>query len=149
MSVNLDLTTISWDTLSKFAIVGGFIFTGITFFITRKRLKHSEQIKMAHDISKELANAENETLKVPNDISCQTQKKYRHIQYLNVWEWFAFLVNHNEINDKNIICHFKPALIKDYETILQSYIDLRDSDDEFKDMKTLYKKWNNGIKNQD
>jgi hypothetical protein len=92
------------DTLSKFAILGGFIFTGVTFFVTRKQLKHSEQIKMAHDISKDLTEAENAVLSIPSEqFSYESHKRKHQIQYLNVWEWFAFLVNHMRLTTKKLL----------------------------------------------
>jgi hypothetical protein len=136
------------DTASKFAVLGGFIFTGFTFWITRKRLKHLEQIKMAHDISKELKETENEALKIPSDFAYQDQKRPRHIQYLNVWEWFAFLVNHKDINDESIINHFKPTLIRDYKTILSKYTDLMENEKAFEEIKFLCEKWKQQAKNQ-
>jgi hypothetical protein len=55
--------------------------------VTSKRLKHSEQIRMAHDISKYITEAESAVLSVPSEqFSYETIKRKRHIQYLNVWE---------------------------------------------------------------
>jgi hypothetical protein len=50
-------------------------------------------------------------------------------------------VNRNEIDDKNIINHFKPTMIKDYETILSGYDDLMRNEKDFEQIKSLYKKW--------
>ena len=143
MNIVIEFIRNNLDTLSKFAILGGFIFTGVTFFVTSKRLKHSEQIKMAHDISKEITEAENAVLSIPSEqFAYEDIKRKRHLQYLNVWEWFAFLVNHDEIDDDEIINHFKPDLLKAYKEILGNYEDLKTSEKSFEQIKILCNEWN-------
>jgi hypothetical protein len=98
---------------------------------------------MAHDISKELTEAENAVLKVTSEqVAYETDRRKRHLQYLNVWEWFAFLVNHKEMDDKELINHFKPNQIRDYKIILERYMDIRDDEMAFEEIKKLYKRWN-------
>jgi hypothetical protein len=104
---------------------------------------------MAHDISKDLTEAENAVLSVPSEqFAYESIKRKRQIQYLNVWEWFAFLVNHQEIDDDEIINHFKPDLLKTYNEILGSYEDLKTNKESFEQIKTLCNEWNKERKNQ-
>ena len=63
------------------------------------------------------------------------------MQYLNVWEWFAVLVNHGEIKNKTIQDHFRPNLIEDHDTFFEEYPEWKNDDDMFPEFKRLYKKW--------
>jgi hypothetical protein len=74
LNVSTDLIT-ALDIASKFAIVGGFFATAVTFFITRRGLKHSEQIRMAHDISKELTEAERAVISLPRGKDGEMQRR--------------------------------------------------------------------------
>jgi hypothetical protein len=73
------------------------------------RTRKSDQVKIASDISKELTEI---VLDIPEDIAHKKEKRHRHIQYLNVWESFALLVNHGELKNINILEHFKPNLMR-------------------------------------
>jgi hypothetical protein len=139
-----NMISFDWlEPLSKYATLGAFIFTGITFGITFWRTRKSEQVRIASDISKDLTEIENMILKVPGDFAHQDIRRRRHIQYLNVWEWFSLLVNHREITNETILDHFKPNLIRDHDAIFKEYRDLKDDDNKFPQFKTLYRKWKN------
>jgi hypothetical protein len=131
------------DDISKFAVVGAFIFTGITFAVTFWRTRKSEQIKICQDIQNQLKDAESRLLDFSDtDYEILKEgKKVRTIQYLNVWEWFSLLVNENEITHESVLEHFKPNLLRDHEAIFNEYTDLRDNADEFPQFKKLYSKW--------
>jgi hypothetical protein len=73
------------------------------------RTRKSDQVKIASDISKELTEI---VLDIPEDIAHKKEKRHRHIQYLNVWESFALLVNDGELKNINILERFKPNLMR-------------------------------------
>ena len=127
------------DIGSKIATIGAFVFTGVTFFVLFYRRRKSEQYTIASEISNSLAELENKILEVPKDD--EKEKKYRRMQYLNVWEWFAVLVNHGEIKNKTIQDHFRPNQIEDHDTFFEKYPEWKNDDDMFPEFKRLYKKW--------
>ena len=86
------------DLLSKFATVGAFGATIATFVILHRRTRKSEEYSSANDVSKSLTELEHKIYEIPDDHV--DLKLIRHRQYLNVWEWFAFLVNHKELKNK-------------------------------------------------
>lgn len=113
--------------------------SAVTFWKSFSRLKESEQIKLAHDVGSDLVNAENNLLEAIKSKNLE-DAKFRSIQYLNVCEWFAFLINNDKITDKVIENHFKPSMIKEYDELVNLFPDFKD-EEKFKELKILYKKW--------
>jgi hypothetical protein len=136
------------DIASNFAVVGAFIFTGVTFFILFRRQRKSEQIKIVSEIEREFFEVENATLKIFSLEDPQQKKleiRERDLQYLNIWERFSFLVNNKEITDHKIQNYYKSTLIKDYEKILILYPDKLNDDNAYEELKKLYKKWKTSL----
>lgn len=73
--------------------------------------------------------------------------EYRATQYMNIYEWFAFLVNNKEITDKKILGYMKTTFKKNYRFILQKCPKIfdknneLDGDDTYKELNFLYEKW--------
>jgi len=131
--------TSAMDLASKFATVGAFVFTGTTFAIIYRRTRKSEQYDIADKISRAFTEIENKIIELPN---CKENEERAHfIQYLNIWEWFALMVNNGELNEKSIIEHFKPLLIKQYEKIFTKYPDLKKDEHDFEQLQIRYKIW--------
>jgi CRISPR/Cas system-associated endonuclease/helicase Cas3 len=67
--------------------------------------------------------------------------KPRHHQYLNIYEWLSFLVNHGEITEKDIKDFFKPMLLSDHDTVLglSELKSHKNDSSAFKKSKELYK----------
>jgi hypothetical protein len=130
----------SVDIASKIATVGAFIVTASTFGILYRRTTKSEEYRIASDISKSLTELEHKILAVPSeDVE---QKLLRHKQYLNVWEWFAFLVNHDELKNKKILEYFKPTFLSDYKEYSEMFPELKSNGVvEFRELRRLYQKW--------
>jgi|SRR5215207_7626036 len=127
---------------SKIATVGAFIFTAITFWIVFGHTRKAEQIRLIMEFSRNLDEAENRVLALSrDDLEYQRKKRDRHIQYLNQWEQFSFLVNTGEIGNERIHEYFKPTLKRDYKTIFAEYSDLAEDGDSYKELKRLYEKW--------
>jgi hypothetical protein len=132
-------TELSWTVMSSLAAVIGVLVSAFTFWKSFSRMKRSEQVKMAHDIGNNLTQAENEIRKV-SSTGNHDDIKYSYMQYLNVWEWFAFLVNKDQITIKEIINYHKPTLLKDYDNIFAGYPDLKNDNTKYKEFKVLYEK---------
>jgi hypothetical protein len=132
----------SMDIGAKIATILAFGFTTGTFWLLYFRRKKSEQYSIANDISKSLTESEHKILEVP---SGDVEKKIlRHKQYLNVWEWFALMVNNDELKNENILEHFKPLFLSDYKQYSDSemFPALKDnSKDDFRQIRILYDKW--------
>ncbi|HKG71061.1 MAG TPA: hypothetical protein VKA87_04125 [Nitrososphaeraceae archaeon] len=130
------------DLLSKFATVAAFGAIIATFVILYKRTRKSEEYRIANDISKSLTESELKILEAPSD---DAQKRIlRHKQYLNVWEWFALLVNNHELKNENVLEHFKPLFLSDYKRYSDSemFPELIDNSiDDFRQIRDLYAKW--------
>lgn len=101
-----------------------------------------EKMIITHEILKNFYETENNTLGVDR-IKDKDKWKLRHLQYLNMWEWFAFLVNHGELKDKDLKEYFKPMLIRDHNTVLGQleFETQRNNPEDFKEFKKLFKKW--------
>jgi hypothetical protein len=129
------------DLVSKFATVGAFGATIATFVVLYRRTRKSEEYHITNDISKSLTESEHKILETPSkDLEKRT---LRHKQYLNVWEWFALLVNNDELKNENILEHFRPLFLNDYKEYSESemFPALNDnSKDDFRQIRTLYEK---------
>jgi len=114
------LSLINLQTLSNFAVVGAFIFTILTFYLTNKDNKRSEQLKRVQEIQKMLSR-ENQnmmqnlyfTKQNPlqlNSSENTTSSNHEFIRYLyqpvvDVAEWASFLLLNNDI-EKDYERHF-------------------------------------------
>jgi hypothetical protein len=113
------------------------IVVSITTFIKKQK---SEEFCVALDIHSKLEMVVNELIRVYSD---EVQKRSKSLEYLNVWEWFAFLVNNKEIKNCNIKKYFKPSLTIEVEKIFQDYPEVAKDDGAFKETKQLLEKWKN------
>lgn len=127
------------DFLSKIATVGGFGATIATFAIIHRRTRKSEQYDIADKISRAFAENEHKIIEIPDEK--KDELKAHYMQYLNLWEWFAPMVNNGELNEKNIIDHFKPRLLKQYEKTFAAYPDLKEDKHDYEQLKIRYDKW--------
>ena len=139
MFINLDPKDIL-DLTGTIIVAGALVVSIVTFYVTFKRGKKAEQMKIAHDIMRDFSEAEDKILNTSHE---SNKWKLRHLQYLNVSEWLSFLVNHGEITNKNIIDYFKPLLVEDYHEVfgLPELESERNNPEDFKEFKELYKKW--------
>jgi hypothetical protein len=130
------------------------LFTSVTTFIlTYVRTRKSEQVKIGMEISNKLDDAENkifaiedskkEKIKSPedNNIKFERELKDARLQYLNIWEYFAFLVNNGEIKNEKVIEYFKQNMISGTKIIFEKYPNLEKNEKSFEEIKKLLKKW--------
>jgi hypothetical protein len=129
----------NWNMISSLAAVAGVLASAFTFAKSFSRMKRSEQVKMAFDISNNLTATENQIIKA-GSTGENNELYYAYMQHLNNWEWFSFLVNKNQITIKDIIEYYKPAMLKDYESIFKAYPHLMNDNTKYKEFKSLYEK---------
>lgn len=139
---------------ANIAVVGAFIFTGITFWVTFKRHRKDEEIKTVWQISDRVSESEEllinelEEMKntpVPDEIVRtrtynSDQVKKLVINHFNNWEWFALMVNSKELKEGIFLDHLKNNFIEHYDRILSKYPDLYKNENEFPECFKLYKK---------
>jgi hypothetical protein len=139
------------------AVILAFIITGVAFWKTFTRTRKDEQTRTVMEISNRLNQSENYLHQVIKDIKekpyepsydgklVPTQEdnfNYLYnavIRHFNNWEWFAVLVNKNEIKEDYLKEHFKNSFITDYEDILSKYLGIQD--DKFPEVLKLYNEW--------
>jgi hypothetical protein len=150
------LSLINLQTLSNFAVVGAFIFTILTFYLTNKDNKRSEQLKRVQEIQKMLSR-ENQnmmqnlyfTKQDPLQLNSSehlTSSSHEFIRYLyqpvvDVAEWASFLLLNNDIekdyerhliNQIREVCSFTENM---FPELLEN--------DEYDNLKKITTQWKN------
>lgn len=113
------------------AVVIALGFTGATFFWSRK----ADQIKITEGVFADLRQMQRELSHQDDDFNFIDW----YGRFFNTLEWFALLVNTNNIKDKKIREFFKDA-IRDW---CQRLLDNKDREDKKKypELKKLYNKY--------
>jgi hypothetical protein len=75
--------------------------------------------------------------------------RYKNLEYLNTWEFFAFLVNNGEIKNKNILRYFKPSFVSEVKETLEEYRDVSENKAKYEEIRTLLKTWGYKIEVKD
>jgi hypothetical protein len=73
------------ELIGTIIVAGALVVSIVTFYITFKRGKDAEQMKVAHDIVRDLSEAEDKILSTSQG---SDKWKLRHLQYLNVIDAF-------------------------------------------------------------
>lgn len=98
------------------------------------------------EISNKLDDAENKIFAIEDSIReseksqeeiTKSQRALRdtRLQYLNIWEYFSFLVNNGEIKDKKVINYFKQDLISGTQNLFKKYPDIERNEKAFPDIR--------------
>lgn len=129
-------------------------FSVATFIITYRKGKKSEQMKTAMEISAKLDEAENKILELQDQLQKSDNQGYlssssnsilkrnlkdAYLTYMNHWEFYSFLVNNREIDNKNIKKYFEDNLISGTNSFFKEYPDYITKERSFKEIKTLLK----------
>jgi hypothetical protein len=125
--------------VSSLAAVVGVVGSAITFWKSFSKIKENEQIKIAHEIGNNLFQAEN-IIKVEIEKRNTDQIKIANVQYLNVWDWFSFLINKEYVTSQEIINYHKPTMLRDYDVIFGQYPDLK-VEGKFEEFRKLCENW--------
>jgi hypothetical protein len=126
---------------SALAAIVGVSYSAHTFKKSFSKMSQSEQVRIVHDINNNLALAEDAVIQAwdkedPDEI------KLRHMQYLNIWEWYSFLVNRDQITIQELVQYNKKSICEDYRMIFELYPDLKEDNESYKEFKELYRKLN-------
>ncbi len=109
----------------------------ITFLKKRK----SDEFRIALDIHNKLEQIVNEAYQAPDS----AQKKSKTLEYLNTWEFFAFLVKSKEIKNENIHDFFKPRFVKEVKATFRAYPKIDEDKKSFKQVRDLLEKWEKDV----
>ncbi len=150
------LSLINLQTLSNFAVVGAFVFTILTFYLTNKDNKRSEQLKRVQEIQKMLSR-ENQNMMQNlyftkqnqlqlNSNEHLTSSSHEFIRYLyqpvvDVAEWASFLLLNNDI-EKDYERHLINQIREVYSFTENMFPELLEND-EYDNLKKITTKWKN------
>jgi len=148
------LSIINLQTLSNFAVVGAFIFTILTFYLTSKDNKRSEQLKRVQEIQKMLSREnqnmmQNLYLTKENQLQLNssehmTSSSHEFIRYLyqpvvDVAEWASFLLLNNDI-EKDYERHLINQIREVYSFTENLFPELLEND-EYENLKKINIHW--------
>jgi hypothetical protein len=120
-------------TLVPIAISVAALAVSTWTFVRRQK---SDEFRVALDINSKLEQSLSELVLVSSN-----ERRSKTLEYLSIWEFFAFLVNNKEIKNDSIQKFFKPSLVKEIERIFQEYPDLAKNTEAYEETKILLKKW--------
>ncbi len=100
----------------------GLFFTGYQF----RRTHRQAQVKLAGDIYNNILGLERELEDIPISRSTnETEYKARMLswstRFFDALEWLSLLINIKEIEKKELVGHFEPALVRYYDTIFEKW----------------------------
>lgn len=147
-SMGFIFNTYILNNLANFIVLTGVMLSALTFWKTFGKMKRSEQYKLVHDIQVMYSAAQIHFGKVVHSKLEFPEDKEREIaihqgafmEILNVLEWASFLIIRRELNEE-LIDYFKPLIIQNYNNCKEWYPNLLDDENEYREMKTLYEKW--------
>jgi hypothetical protein len=121
-----------------------------TFIISYRKGKKTEQMKVSMEISAKLDEAENKVIEVedqlkksdsqnPDNSTLKSNHQDAYLLYMNHWEFYSFLVNNNEIDNKNIKKYFEPNFISGTDRFFNKYPVYWDKENQFEEIKKYLK----------
>lgn len=124
---------------------------GISVFTYVKKQK-SDQFRIVMDIQNKLEETVNRLIEIDSKLKDQKlnendkyailkERRSRALEYLNVLEFLAFLINNNEVKDDKIIHHYKPSITDETEHIFKQYPDLDTNSKYYGEIKKLLVTW--------
>lgn len=153
------LSLINLQTLSNFAVVGAFVFTILTFYLTNKDNKRSEQLKRVQEIQKMLSR-ENQNMMQnlyftkQNPLQLNSSENlntlnHEFIRYLyqpvvDVAEWTSFLLLKNDI-EKDYERHLINQIKEVYSFTENMFPELLDNE-EYENLKKINTRWKNKVR---
>ena len=120
---------------------GALIFTIMTFIVTFRRTRKTEQIKLGDKFVSEIFSLRKEMNEVNNTPELpqrEFKKRGLNFRIFNTLEWNAFLVNEKEITDQKLICFYKNMFVECYDELLPQ---------EEKDDPKSYPEWKELVEN--
>ena len=123
--------------VSALAAICGLGYSAYTFRKSSLRIKESNQIQIVQDIMNNRQMAENNIIETLNSEKFN-DLIFRYTQYLNVWEWYSFLVNKEKITLPEIKNFYKETMLKDRKDIFEQFPEL-DDENKFREFRALCK----------
>lgn len=109
------------------------------------RKQKSEELRIALDIHSKLE----QTVKEAYQVSNNAQKEAKTLEFLNIWEFFAFLVESKEIKNNNIKNFFKPRFVEEVKAAFLEYPHLEKDKKAFEKIKDLLEDWEQDVESDD
>lgn len=144
------------------AIFALLVSIGI-FVLSYRKGKHTEQIKIAMEISGKLDEAENKIFAIedqireseersnlsPRNVSAlHTALKDAELLYMNHWEFYSFLVNEGHIDSDSLKEFFQGNLISGTDKVFEEYPKYITDKKKFQEIKKLRKAIGKEVKNK-
>jgi hypothetical protein len=137
--------------LDYIPIAISFVAVGVSIFTYVKKQK-SDQFRIVLDIQNKLEETVNRLIEIDAKLKEQIldentknailkERRSRALEYLNVLEFLAFLINNHELKDDKIIHHYKPSITDETEHIFKQYPDLDTNNKYYGEIKKLLVKW--------
>ena len=98
-------------------IISAVIYAMALFFtiVTFRRTKRLDQITLSNNIYSELRNLDLELAKIPPGSQYKDARSQWYSRIFSSVNWLSFMINEKVINDKKMIEHMKPDIIRYYE----------------------------------
>jgi hypothetical protein len=120
-----------------------------TFIITYRKGKKTEQMKVAMEISAKLEEAQNKVLEIeeqqdkssqnPDNSMLEDNHEDAYLVYMNHWEFYSFLVNNREIDNKSIKKYFESNLKSATDRFFKRYPKYITNKKSYEEIKKLLK----------
>jgi hypothetical protein len=141
--------------------VAAVVISIFTFLINYWKTKKTEQIKVVMEISTKLDEAENKIFDLEDQLKKSINEGIRstsnntalrrsiqdaELLYMNHWEFYAFLVNNQHIDNENIQGYLKDNFISGTHYFFENHPNYIDDKEKFKEIKKLLKKLGQELK---
>jgi hypothetical protein len=110
------------------------------------KMRMTDQIKLAHDFFKDYRELKKESARLHEQGIPVNQRKDWAEDYFDTLEWFAYLINTEQIKNQRLISIFEELILDSYEQILPKHFtdEERKQDNFYPELKELCKKLKNG-----
>jgi hypothetical protein len=125
--------------------IAAFVLSFSTFVLRRK----NEQFRIALDLNSKIKEDSDEIVEAISNNEPPEKIRYKNLEYLNTWEFFAFLVNNGEIKNKNILKYFKPSFVSEVKETLEEYRDVAENKAKYEEIRTPLETWGYKIEVKD
>lgn len=127
--------------LINYSPIGVSVAAFIVSIWTFSRKQKSDEFRIALDIHNRLEKIVNEAYRVPEG----AQRNSKILEYLNTWEFFAFLVKSDELGNENIHDFFKPRFVKEVKETFLVYQKIEEDKKAFKQVRHLLEEWEKDV----
>ena len=94
-------------------------------------MRHTEQVKISHDVFKMYLDLEKESAKLNEEGKKPEQRIDWASRFFNTLEWVSLLINSKEITNERLIGFYQPIINSAYNDILPKYYSKNEVDKEY------------------